>query len=789
MRVVLSIVVMIVICCFTAIGEDDSLSIDVRVANDKYDGTEIWVGVVRTDENPSLNDVSWIRESVREFSVAVAADIEGSSLVFLKKNFQPVTVPLTADLVENGIELEFSPGISIFGSVSTGSESQINEGIVSLDRILDSDLVPPEPELLSWKLAEDGTFEIHGLQPDLEYVVTASTTEFMPDFKEVVFVADESRREMNFKLAPATYITGRIMDRYGTLVRGKLDTVVTPSESQTTEIFVEYDRDDHFRIGPFAEGVTVELTAFDGSEQRSESVEVVTPMKNVELEILRWVSLFGTVLNRETGKPVEEFHLVSIGDFQGLHPIDVIARHGHFEVEINEMLKGIAIIADGFLSWESGIHLELEGRESYDLGTVELEPSRTLRGRVLDKNSQLPVENARIYRIEIQEGILSPRVLYNVRTTTDSAGAFELNGFPSTNGQLEVVHRGFESVMVSVDDVETFLEIELVQEVGSISGRVVSSDGDLLYPAHVSIGFAGQKNEEDGSFSFDGITGTFQVSAITENGRSEVLEVEIENGEHLFDLELVINEDLFGRVHGTVVGLNDKERARIVVTNEEGSDVESNGTFELHGIPIGKHEIICRASSGRQLSKTIEMDETLDTQIDFVFEGTSSITGQVTIAGQPAAGIELRAIPEIENHARSQVTTTGDGTYVMEGLDEGDYTVVVTSRGVSRTVAVEGTMYVEIDLGSNELSGHIQASESVRGVHVYLTGYGSDGRFQLHTTVDDSGFYQFTGLAHGSYEVTVNHDRIEEQTRRVEIENSVQGIDFFIQPTKPTQKE
>ena len=787
MRILAVIVLTFLYCCYATNGEASN-QVEVRVSDDSFDEGEIWVGVLRADDSSSGNRASWIRESARDFYVDVPAGGEDSILVFIKKNYPPVTVSITQELIMDGFELEFSSGISIFGSVSTTSDQRITEGSVSLDRIHDFELVPPDPALLSWEIAEDGTYEIHGLQPELKYVLTVSAPEFMPALEEMMLSVDETRREVNFQLARATYVTGRIVDRYESVVRGEFKTVVTPIESQTTEIQAKFDLDDNFRIGPFAEGVTVELTAHDDLDRRTIVVEVQTPAADVQMLMLRWVMITGELQNQDTDEPVEEFQISSPLAIGGGSRIDVSDPAGQFEVEIDEMFGGVVITASGFVDWESSGYINLEERDSYDLGVVELKPAHTVRGRIVDSVTRLPIADAELRRSVRHEGNRSYWVFNTIKTRTNADGEFELSGFSLDGDKLLVFKFGYQNTSVLLDDVKSDLEIELEPQNGKISGRVVSEDGSPIHPAMVNIGAYGKRNDEDGSFTLINLRGKIRLRAGADSGSSDVMEVTVENGQHITDVKLVINESERGRVHGTVTGLLDVEDARISVYNRWRT-VKSDGTYEVIGIPMGEHEVVCRASTGQQLSQTIEMDDTLEIRIDFVFEGKSSISGRIMLAGDPAVGMEVQATPKNARHAQSLTTTLGDGTYIMEGLNEGDYDVLVPSRGVSRQVTVSGETNVDIDLGSNELSGHVQASSgSVRGAHVYLTGFGSGGRFQLHTTVDDSGVYRFKGLAAGHYTVIVDHDKIKRETRKVEIENSVQDFDFFVQPTKVDQE-
>ncbi len=260
----------------------------------------------------------------------------------------------------------------------------------------------------------------------------------------------------------------------------------------------------------------------------------------------------------------------------------------------------------------------------------------------------------------------------------------------------------------------------------------------------------------------------------------------VENEQHISDIELVIHEK--GRVHGTVTGLLDGESASVGVADRWGG-VQSDGTYEVEGVPIGEHVITCVTTTGRKTSAPIEMNETMEAQFDIVFEGTSSVKRQITAAGHPVLDLEVQAMPLEETHSGAHSETVADGTYLIEGLVEGDYMIHVTSRDISQQAFVSGETQVDIDLGSTEPSKRIQASESVRGVHVYLTGSGDEGRFQMHTTVDEKGFYRFSGIASGSYTVIVNHENFKTVSRTVEVESSVQDVDFEIQSRDQKDKE
>ena len=262
-------------------------------------------------------------------------------------------------------------------------------------------------------------------------------------------------------------------------------------------------------------------------------------------------------------------------------------------------------------------------------------------------------------------------------------------------------------------------------------------------------------------------------------------------GEHVTDLKVVLSE--IGRVHGTVRGLADGETATIGVAGTF-TRVESDGAFEVHGVPIGEHVAKCSVRLERKflrrVSRTIVMDETMEARIDFVLGGKALLLGRVTAGGQPIPMVEVRAEPVDETHAWSHATTNRDGTYVIEGLNEGDYQVILTSRGVREKVTVAGETPLDFELGTSELSGHVKSSASVLGIRLSLSGYAKDRAWvNVSTTVDASGFYRFSGIPNGRYTLKVANDRFEKYSREVRIRRAVYDFDIVLEPTKEDKLE
>ena len=771
------------------------LQLEVRTNVDEFDRDGVWVGVFSGDLDSEVEPVDWFYKTSHVFAVSVPEDLKKSSLIFLRKNSIPITVSLADALLEDGIDVEFSEGIVIAGSVTSKANEAIAESSVSLGNFHDFKFTLPDPHLTIWEVEEDGAYEIRGLQPGA-YELIATALEFMPASTEIELAANELQRVVEFQLPKAVYVSGYIMDRYRTKVRGNLEVVVNPPESQTTEVLKIFDQQDNLRVGPFAEGVTVELTAYDDSGRHSRPKEVEVPADDLELLVDRWVTLNGNVINSRTDEPIEHFELQQYGTGRGFFPVEVFAPNGQLAEYIEDATTTVEIIAPGFLWW--GINwMDLEDRETFDLGTVKLEPAHTVRGRVTDSSTGVPIAEATVRRIELHEQNVVYWTYNNVVTTTAADGAFELLGFPETGGTLSVSAAHYQNTTVIIDETDAFQEIEIpieLKAIGSISGHVVSLTGEPLYPAYVRGGWWGKRTKEDGSFYFP-LVGPYRIHASAESGSSQVLEGVVENGEHITDLKLVISE--VARVYGTVEGLMDGETAAVVVSNRDSRNsalLEVNGPYEIRGVPIGEHKVICRTvldrREFRRKTGTLIMDESMEVRMDFTFAGGNSLAGNVTAGGKPVPIVEVIAQPVDKNHVEVAATTKGDGSYVLSGLDEGKYRVRVITRGVWQTVMVAGqNQQLDFDLGSIEISGYVKSSDSVLGTRLFLKGFGLNGDVELNTSVDTNGFYRFHGFARGNYELYVSHPRHETQTIAVEVEDSIYDLDIDMNSITAEQQD
>ena len=774
-----------IVCFAIGAAAESPISVPVDILSG-FDGSPVWVGVVVDDGTD--RSIQWSSVETRQFSIEVF-ESSGNLIFFaLKRNSVPVVKLLTSDSISDGITIEFSDGASVSGTVvSVKGSSPISEGLVTVrfDETLDIPL-PEDNPVFAWELEEDGTFEIHGL-PLGTHTVSVLAPGCMPAAQQIqVEEITDRPLELIFSLAKAVHARGRIVDwTYQATVDGTLEVVVMPLESQTTEVETEFDNDGSFRLGPFAEDAVVEIVARTAHGLRSRPIEVVVPADDIEIEVFQWIRVLGTVQDRDTGDPIPRFSLITGRLYENVTAIS--DSKGQFDVEISDdvYFLFVCILASGYSFWVSElIHVEGTDELKVDLGVIELEPTVSVRGRVLDQDTRNPIEGATIYQDDSRLGTraraiqISSWTSWNVRTTTDAEGEFQLDGLSATASAIRVGAAGYSGVSQTIEDFSQPLEIELKPS-GSISGQVISLSGE---PVAARISYSGGSiRSDDGSFRFVRPAGTYRYKAYAESGTSKVVEVTLETGESVEGVRLVI--EVIGRVSGTVSGLLDEETAQVWVEGIGGGIIEygvTNGAFELTGVPQGHHVVGSKTSLGREQQGTVVIDESMVGRVELVYSGSSTLSGRLIASARGLVDHKIRAVPEDSTLPVVQTRTVRDGSYRLEGLVNGNYQLEVPMHDFVQQVVVQGDTYSDLHVQANRLSGKVLGSGSMEGAEVRLIGGIEGEKISLWTKVRANGSYLFKGVPSGTYTIQITHPDYAEVSQQVDVYEERVKVDLQI---------
>ncbi len=294
----------------------------------------------------------------------------------------------------------------------------------------------------------------------------------------------------------------------------------------------------------------------------------------------------------------------------------------------------------------------------------------------------------------------------------------------------------------------------------SIGGRVVGTGGGGLAGIRVSLGAQSTTTAADGSYLFTGlVAGDYTVTpsrsewrfrpvsrTVTVNRRSGSAAGVDFTGERLMYIVSGYIADTSGRA---LAGVN---VAMGLATTATGAD----GRYRFTNVPAGTYTLTPTLAEYTfvPVSQQATVGEAVGNATGVNFTGsrrTYSISGTITSAGAPLAGVKVRV------DGRS-TTTAADGTYSVGGLPAGVYTV--TPERAEYTFAPPNRS-VQVD----ETRGNATGVDFVGTRHTYsisgrITGDGSNlagvqvkaGPHSATTGAD--GTYVITGLFAGTYTVT-----------------------------------
>ena len=778
----ISILLILLILGSTKIAVSEGASISVEIKNGAK-GSETWTGVVINDTENS--ETKWTHSTESKFQIPIPDSQSIVAIVILKKNAVPILKSITPNLIRDGLTVEFSKGGTVTGNVVAMSENtSITDGIVSLR--FDKELgvqIPDEVSIFSWELEEDGTFVIEGI-PLGDHTLEVRSAGYLRREALLSVSQLDQPQELEILMEKGYYVDGRIVEyertiHPGLVFRGEIDVEFVSSDDQIEEFSVEFDEEDNFRIGPFAKDAVVNLQAWVPDGRRSKKKEVVVPAKDIELVAHHWVRVSGRVQDRKTGKPVEEYTVTT--RVNHYHRSEIQNPSGEFSVEMGEFAHDLNIEASDYLFWTTvELSKHFKDGADYDLGTIELDRAYTVKGRVVSRATGEPIAGAGVYRIDggtphwdLRTQWMLRLNLNYVRTKTDANGEFELKGFPKTDGEISAGASGFNSSgSRTVDDPSVFLKIELDPKV-SISGQVVSLEGKPVAARLVSPS-SPLTRTKDGNFQMETFVGKRSFWAISDSGRSQIVEIDTDVGEVVEGMRIVI--DRVARVRGNITGLWKGETAT-VHADEAYDRLKSNGPYEIVGVSGGFHDIRASTSFGRDLFGTISIGSKLEARFDFEFPHPSSLSGRVMAGPEGFGEYQIVARPKNDRSPVRIIKTESDGSYRFEELVPGKYEIEIPSRALIKQVSITGDTKLDLNVGGSELTGTVNSTSSLRDTYVLVKGDVEDREISTWTQINEDGSYRVHGLPKGNYFVRVTHPEFEGRSHQVKVNQRIVSFD------------
>lgn len=353
--------------------------------------------------------------------------------------------------------------------------------------------------------------------------------------------------------------------------------------------------------------------------------------------------------------------------------------------------------------------------------------------------------------------------------TTDATGNTTITGLAPGNYTITSSALGYftapaTSFTVAAYDTNYNVSVPVLSP-ASVSGIVTDPSGNPLPGATVNL--EGVKvhltttSGADGSYTFDGLdVGQYTVSAsasgfvaptpqtvsVTDYGTTSTVQLQFQLGSSIIG-EATINEVPTG---GVTVTLNGPVNATTTTAPD--------GTYSFGVLPLGTYTVSFDLNgyiSPADQSVTISTPGSTTT-VNGELNVPSTVSGSILDPnGNPLAGATIT----LDGPVYATATSANDGTFTVDGLDVGTYTVTVHADGYidpapdTITISAYGTntVYTAAVFAPSSISGTVTSSAGpVDGATVTI-----DGPTWSTTTTAADGTYSLGVLPPGSYSLTV----------------------------------
>ena len=335
--------------------------------------------------------------------------------------------------------------------------------------------------------------------------------------------------------------------------------------------------------------------------------------------------------------------------------------------------------------------------------------------------------------VEISDGSTNRRTF--TLTTEGDVGTFTLRDLPTPAAYTLTVSRpGFttETLSIVLDDSRSEvddLRIRLSSALGSIAGRVTSTDGSVVGSALITITGADVQRttrsmSATGAYLITDLPtpGSYAVTVAAPGFVSQTQAVELgatDTGNDLRGVDAALAADT-GTVEGIVRDDDGNELGSVRVSLTNGDAVftgysadaaDQLGRFRIDRIPPGTYTATFTRAGSATSALLVTITSGLVTEQDVVLAPQASISGQILEDGIARAGsvVRLYKIEEFDTTVLAEVTTGANGRYTFAGLEAPqDYVVAVALAPGSSTLiaseivsAIPGTAATDIDIDTS----------------------------------------------------------------------------------------
>ncbi|GEM_PF-928054 len=683
------------------------------------------------------------------------------------------------------------------------------------------------------KTAADGTFHITGMSVG-EYALQVRKPGLANERVDPVKVTDKGAESVAVTLGPGAAIAGIVRRKNGEGAEGYMVRVGTggrgaggaggPFAGTGTDLAT--GPDGLFVIDGLKPGQVYDLSVFGGVGLGPQKRGVVAPAANVDLVVAGTGRIAGTALDARSGQPLKNFS-VSYEPDRGVggaiirlvargagvqtgigQKRDVNTEDGTFALEDVPAGTWTVVVESKGYQQARVANLVVEENGSKDQVEVRATPGVVLKGRVTDARTGRPVANASI--THEAAGSAGPGGFggFGGRggplagldgaddVTTDAEGNFEIAGIGV--GRLKVTAKNPDytdgSEVADVKETGGTVEIKLTSG-GSASGVVVAGNQPLPN-AEVGLSAAGDTgfgrilggsqtttSDATGRFHFDHLgAGRYSASAGMNGKSSNLAEFVLQAGDSKSDFVLSLSSG--STIQGTVSGLPDTMRSgtTVMVTGVQAffanTKVGADGSFSVTGVPAGPVTLRAQAGDGlgtsRSATKQVTASDDVPVlQTEIVFDVGFTLSGDVTRAGQPVANAMVVANLQGGGGRQATARTDDGGSYTLQGLQEGSYTVTAMGDPLSgggsqvrQTISLTNDQSLDLTFPMAKVAGVVTDADTKQPLpdaSVTISSAGGTGSVAMRrmTTTDSNGHFQFADIVPQAY--TLNSQKTDYQ--------------------------
>ncbi|WP_282137851.1 carboxypeptidase regulatory-like domain-containing protein [Rossellomorea aquimaris] len=468
-------------------------------------------------------------------------------------------------------------------------------------------------------------------------------------------------------------------------------------------------------------------------------------------------------------------------------------------VNVTPGIYNVSVIAAGFQSQVKSV-MTAPNQAAVVNFTLFANPG-AISGTVRDSSNNTAIPLANLELID-SNGVLI------ATTTADGSGQYSFNNFAPGNYQVRSFATNYSTTTVSSTVTAgntTVTNIFLEPNPGSIQGTVV--DGDTLTAisgASVqavngqNVIVASATTNGSGQYSFDSLLPGSYSLIFTADGFATINLGAVVTSNTSTTVNAFLSK-LAGELQGTILDPNAAGIPSATVTifiqnNIQINSVvtDSNGNYMVSGLPPGSYTVVASAPNyttetvaamivnGQSTSLNITLNEDPGTLTGFVRDTNNApiAGGSITVQISTGAGIIV-----------ATTVTSPDGTYTVQSLAPGNYTVVAAASNFQAatqgvTVVSNMTSIVNFNLAADpgSISGIVsnaQTGTPIVGANVEVRIVDSSGAVIATVLTDNNGEYVVNGLAPSIYTVLVSASDFQTNAATVQV-TSNQTVDGSI---------